>query len=438
MMRQVHHRNTVGVSLVELMVAMALGLLVAAGIVSIFLSTSASSRAQNQLAQVQEEGRYAVGRIVDDLRTANAQYCTSTGGVASQTGSGVYLDGLRAPVVYARNLLGALSTGDLTTRWGSVSGSNTYPATPTEPYSLPSFLWMRGYDCDSATCKPVNPPTSVVPAMGKSPENRVIGTSVLTLRYVDGSRGWALGGSSYVVSEPSGTIVSIHLAPASGEPPLTDFKTGDLAMLSDCSGGQVFAVSGNADLVPEPTLNFTAPVARPAQAAPRLFDFNTDFLTVTYFVKVVANDDGTTTGALMRKDHTGSQEMIRGVERLDFLYGIEDSNGHTRYLTAEEVDSNGGGAIGCPPAAPLPLERDPGCLWRAVKSIEVRLLVAAERPLYTLTPQEQMYAYQLDGIPKPAAPDAQGRRVTPTAQGFANQKVRREFIALVSVRNYNP
>lgn len=438
MMGRMHLRKTVGVSLVELMVAMALGLLVTAGIVSIFLSTSASSRAQNQLAQVQEEGRYAVARIVDDLRMANAQYCTSTGGVASQAASGLYLDGLRAPVIYARNLLGAMGASDLTTRWGSASGSNAYPAAPVAPYSLPSFLWMRGYDCDSATCKPVNPPNSVVPPMGKAPDNRVIGTSVLTLRYVDSSRGWALGGSSYVVTEPSGTIASIHLAPANGEPPLADFKAGDLAMLSDCSGGQVFAVSGNADLVPEPTLNFTAPVARPAQAAPKLFDFNTDFLTVTYFVKVVASDDGTTTGALVRKDRFGSQEMVRGVERLDFLYGVEDRDGNTRYLSADEVDSNAGGAIACPPPAPLPLERDPGCLWRAVKSIEVRLLVAAERPLHTLTPQEQMYAYQLDGIATPAAPDAPGRRITPAAQGFANPKVRREFIALVSVRNYNP
>lgn len=431
-------RHAAGMSLIELMVAMVLGLLVAAGIVSIFLSTSASSRAQNQLAQVQEEGRYAIGRIMDDLRMVNAQYCSSTGGVASQTRSGLYLDGLRAPVVYARNFLDALSGSDLTTHWGAASGSNTYPIAPTAPFSLPSFLWMRGYDCTVTGCKPVNPPSSMVPAMGKSPDHRVVGTSVLTLRYVDASRGWSLGASSYVVSEPSGTIVSIHLAPASDEPPLKDFKAGDLAMLADCSGGQVFAVSGSPDLTPDPALNLAAPVARPAQAAPRLFDFNTDVVTVTYYLKVVANDDGTRTGALMRKDRTGSQEMVRGVERLDFLYGVEDADGLTRYLTADEVDSNAGGAIACPPGPPLALGSDPGCLWRAVKTIEAHLLMAAEKPLYTLTANEQMYAYQLDGFDKPAAPDAPGRRVTPTAQGFVNPKTRREFIALVSVRNYNP
>ncbi|HET6553361.1 MAG TPA: PilW family protein [Dyella sp.] len=428
-----------GVSLIELMVAMVLGLLVAAGIINVFLSTSSSYRAHNQLAQVQETGRYAVERMAEDLRMANAQFCTGTGGIASEGGAGIYLDGLRAPVVYARNLAAAINTKDLTTRWGQTSGSNTYPQAPTAPYALPSFLWMRGYDCDEKNCKPVTPPTSFLPAMGRQADNRVVGSGVLTLRYVDPARGWTLGGGSYVVTEPtSGAVTSIHVAPSAGEPALSEFESAHLALLADCSGSQVFAVNGNPDFVPDANLNFAAPVVRHAKSPLRLFDFNTDFVVVTYYLKVIANDDGTTTGALIRKDKGSDQEIVRGVERLDFLYGVEDNNGNTRYLSAGEVDSNAGGSIACPPPAPLPLPTDPGCLWRAIKSIEVHLLVSAEMPLYTLTPSEQMFAYQLDGIAEPAAPDAPGRRVTPRAQGFLSQKVRREFVALVSVRNYNP
>ena len=48
-----------GLTLIELMVAMVLGLLVAAGIVTVFVSTSTSNKAQNQLARLQEEGRFA-------------------------------------------------------------------------------------------------------------------------------------------------------------------------------------------------------------------------------------------------------------------------------------------------------------------------------------------------------------------------------------------
>ncbi|WP_158543442.1 PilW family protein [Dyella solisilvae] len=432
-------RRQSGLSLIELMVAMVLGLLVAAGIVNIFISGLANYRAQSQLAQVQEEGRYAIGRLTDDLRMANAQYCTSTGGVASQGASGLLLDGLRAPVVYARDLSGAFKDKDLTTDWGHTSGSNTYPAMPAAPYSMPSFLWMRGYDCDKQTCMPIKPPAAVAPAMGVTPGSRVIGSSVLTLRYIDNARGWALGSRSYVVADPTtGLVSSIHLAPAADEPPLSDFKAGDLAMFADCSGAQVFAVSGSPDLAPDPSRNFAQPIARTPYSAPRLFDFNRDLVTVTYYLKVVADEDGSTTGALIRKDYTGGQELVRGVERLDFLYGVEDSDGNTRYLTADDVDSNAGGRIACPPSTALPLNTDPGCLWRAIKSIEVRLLLSGPKPLYTLTDKERMYAYQSDGLDRPAPPGAQQRRVSPASQGFVDAKVRREFIALVSLRNYNP
>jgi type IV pilus assembly protein PilW len=51
-----------GVTLIELMVAMLLGLIVAGGIVTVFSSTSSSNKAQTQLARLQEEGRFAIGR----------------------------------------------------------------------------------------------------------------------------------------------------------------------------------------------------------------------------------------------------------------------------------------------------------------------------------------------------------------------------------------
>lgn len=432
-------RRSSGVTLIELLVALVLGLLVAGGIVTVVTSTSASNHAQNQLSQVLEGGRYALERITDDLRMANGLYCASTGGIAAHAASGLWLDGLRAPTVYARDIMTSLASKDLTTAWGQRSGGNTYPAAPSSPYALPPFLSMRGYDCDTTACKPVNPPTSVAPAMGRGVGARALGTSLVTLRFMDSSRGWVLGGNSRVVTNAAdGSIAAIHIAPAAGEPALKEFASGDLAMLADCSGAQIFAVTGNPDFVPDPTRNFSAPALQGMQAAPKLFDFNTDYLSVTYYVKVVANDDGTTTGALARKAGNGAEELVRGVERLDFLYGVEDADGNTRYLTADDVDSGAGGSIGCPPSVPSPLGGDPGCLWRAVKSIEVRLLMAGERAIYTLTPDEQMYAYALDGFAMPAAPNAAGRKVTPVAQGFGNAKIRREFTALVSVRNYNP
>ena len=57
------------------------------------------------MARLQEEGRFAVTRLKDDLRMANAQYCTDSGGdgAGCHGVAGAYLDGLRAPNIYARS-----------------------------------------------------------------------------------------------------------------------------------------------------------------------------------------------------------------------------------------------------------------------------------------------------------------------------------------------
>ncbi len=51
-----------GFSLIELMVAMFLGIIVSAGIITLFTSTSKANRVQAQLARMQEQGRFAVAR----------------------------------------------------------------------------------------------------------------------------------------------------------------------------------------------------------------------------------------------------------------------------------------------------------------------------------------------------------------------------------------
>ena len=438
-----------GLTLVELMVAMALGLIVAGGVVAIFSSTSSSNRAQTQLARLQEEGRFAVTRLKQDLSMANGQYCTNSGGVAKPAAaSQVYLDGLRSPIVYAKDVTGAMS--DLTTPWGATSGSNTYPARPSAQYSMPSYMFMRGYDCGltSTSCKPTDPNGLVagIPAMGTTIGSRVKGTDVITVRYVNADRGWAIGSGGTTIATAASTgaaITSITIAPASSsEPPATDFTAGDMAMLADCSNAQVFAVtkSGAATLVPDSTNNWAAPAPQQPLSAPKLFDFNRDFQTVTYYVKVVDNGNGQTTGALVRRVNGGAakpggseDELVRGVERLDFRYGVQDVDGKIRYLTAGDVDAATG--INCPPGEVNRITTV-GCLWRAVTSIEMNLVIDGQIPLYTLTPNELAYTYGIDGKTTPTAPS--GHPIKPSDQGFVDPMLRREFTALVSVRNFNP
>ncbi|MGN6657048.1 MAG: PilW family protein [Rhodanobacter sp.] len=447
-----------GFTLIELMVAMVLGLLVAAGIVTVFASTSSSNKAQNQLAQLQEAGRFAVTRMGTDLRMANGQYCATTGGVPEAGAGGVLLDHLLTPKVYAKKLIGAAGAvsgalGDVTTAWGSGS----YPAAPTAPYSMPSFLFMRGYDCTLTACLPVDPHTAInaIPAMGTAIDNRVKGADVLTVRYINPAAGWAIvpagttGSQLATSSSSASTITSITLTQQAGEPPVSNAVNGDLFMLTDCSSAQIFPATVSSGLI-TPVANSTdgfgtgtanLPTAQLPQSAPKVFDVNRDFQTVTYYLKLVSvNNDGKAplTGALMRRVNGGpagrggsEDELVRGVERLDFRYGVQDANGKISFLSAKDVDA----ATSCPPSE-LNALTSKGCLWRGIVSIEVSLLMDGQTPLYTLTGNQLNYRYSADtntGLLPPS-----GHAIKPSDQGFPDQLLRREFNVLVPVRNYNP
>lgn len=447
-MARIFSRGQHGLTLIELMVAMVLGLLVAAGIVTVFASTSSSNKAQNQLARLQEEGRFAITRLSSDLSMANGQYCTNSGGVAKPGSGGTYLDHLRTPRVYAKNLIGAL--GDVTTNWGVTSGI-AYPAAPTVSYSMPSFLFMRGYDCTLTACTPVDPNDYVagIPAMGTALNSRVKGSDVVTVRYVNPSAGWSIGaagGSTIATSSSVGTITSITLKPLANEPPASNFASGDLVMLADCSNAQIFPASASGSVITpstDSTLVYTdsSPAAQQPESAPMVFSVDRDLQTVTYYLKVVSvNNDGNApfTGALMRRvngavaANGGSEdELVRGVERLDFKYGVQDASGNTSFLTAKEVDDS----TTCPPSE-INAVTTAGCLWRGVKSIEVSLLMDGQVPLYTLAASDLQYRYSADTNTGLLAPG--GHAIKPSDQGFPDQLLRREFTTLVAVRNYNP
>jgi type IV pilus assembly protein PilW len=56
--------------MVELMVALVITLILLAGIGQIFLSSKKSFTIQNNLARIQENGRYAMEVVISDLRPA--------------------------------------------------------------------------------------------------------------------------------------------------------------------------------------------------------------------------------------------------------------------------------------------------------------------------------------------------------------------------------
>lgn len=73
-------RRVAGFTLIELMIAMVLGLIVIAGVVSVFLAGQQSFRTNNALADVQDSSRIAFELMARDIREAGMTGCNSTNG----------------------------------------------------------------------------------------------------------------------------------------------------------------------------------------------------------------------------------------------------------------------------------------------------------------------------------------------------------------------
>lgn len=435
------HVWNAGFSLIELLVAIVLGLLLTDGIITLFNTTSGTSRVQNALALLQENGRFATTRIMEDLRMGNYQYCSTSGGSGLTGPGGTFAlqDSRRSPMVYANNLV----LPDAATPTPVPPGPPVWPA--ATPYPLSPRYFLQGYDCSTTpgTCTPALPATFSAPAQGTTATKRVNGTDVLTLRYLQ-APGWSVnaGGSS---QQPviGGNLTQASITPAAGDPPITGFVTGHLAMLADCSGSAIFGVNAAGTVFTPNAANFSGAGVSVVQTASfgsdaRLFDFSADFVTITYFLQLNANTDasGGLASSLMRSvNGAAAQEIVQGVERMTLRYGIEDANGATQFLTATQIESNTLiPVIPCPPppqgytvAAP-----EPGCLWRAVKSIEVYLLVNSINDVASNS-VDTTYRYTFDN-----ADAAQKAPAAMPVTGLpSGRMMRREFRTLVSLRNNN-
>lgn len=73
-----------GVSLVEIMVALALGLILVLGVVQLFTSSKQTYRVQEAAAKLQEDGRYILTRMSQELRMAGMFGCLTPSAITNR------------------------------------------------------------------------------------------------------------------------------------------------------------------------------------------------------------------------------------------------------------------------------------------------------------------------------------------------------------------
>lgn len=83
-----------GLTLIELLVAMGLGVFLITGVVNVFLANKDSTQVENSLARLQENGRIAMDLLVADIQQSNYMGCNSAAGNIVTMADGVTFNGL--------------------------------------------------------------------------------------------------------------------------------------------------------------------------------------------------------------------------------------------------------------------------------------------------------------------------------------------------------
>ncbi len=115
-----------GFSLVELLVAMAIALIVLTGVVSSFLASKTAYLYTDELAYMQENGRFAIDRLTRDIREAGNYGCSNNGA---------------SGVIYAPNNLVSLLKTSTSTFYGKKIGLSGFDHTQASS-SFPSEITL--------------------------------------------------------------------------------------------------------------------------------------------------------------------------------------------------------------------------------------------------------------------------------------------------------
>jgi type IV pilus assembly protein PilW len=260
------------------MVATAVGLLLMAGAMSIFLSNKRTYEVTDDLSRLQENARYALDAILRDLRMAGHVGCANS----LETLANVAFDA------------GTQTRGGVTD-FGTPTGSaEVGPG-------------VEGID---ELTDQITPPAGWTLARG---------SDGVTARYVSG---------------PGAPLASDSETSAVTATGAVGIAAGELAAVVDCTSGVVFAVSRADTSGGETRLTAGRGLPRPYEGTPagQRFPRVAPVRAARYYVAL----DGAGRPALRRQTAAADEPIVDGIEHLEVLYGVdENGNGRPdRYLRA--------------------------------------------------------------------------------------------------------
>lgn len=257
--------NELGMTLIEIMIALLIGAFLLGGILQIFINSKQTYRLQEGLSRVQENGRFAMDFITRDIRMADYWGC-----LGSSSGA---IDNNLNPHADYNGIGNGLAGQD------NDNGGNDGDADNDENANS---IWD--------------------------------GTDSLTLRRV-------LPSGIFVTNIPSTNSDALQVTASSG------LAMGDVVIVSDCTAGDIFQISStvSSDTINHNTGTTGIPPNGNADTPFRkIYGLDAQIYRISSVNYRIRNGEGNQP-SLFRISGATTEELVEGIENMQILYG-EDTN----------------------------------------------------------------------------------------------------------------
>jgi type IV pilus assembly protein PilW len=296
-----------GFSLVELMVAITLGLLLTGAVISVFIGSRAAYQSTSGVGEMADSGRFALNLIGESVRSAGNIACNSAMSATSQS----VATGVPSLVNnYGQGITGYESIGTTPPGAAIALPANPVPGAPNN--------WTPNLDPDMTAAIPAPP----------NPGQPVQGSDVLVVR------------SS--VPRVAPVYTTLDVAPGAATLAVTPLPVamlgGGYVAVSDCTKSVIFSLASQV-AARATAVNLNAPLIGVGFSAGAVV---APLTTTVYYIGTGSDGDS----ALWRLEQVNggppfaAEELVPDVENMQVLYGV-DSNPPTQtataYVTADQV-----------------------------------------------------------------------------------------------------
>jgi type IV pilus assembly protein PilW len=303
-----------GLTLVELMIAMGLGLLLSAAAMQAFLLSSQTRRTEQALSQLQDSGRIGLQMIGDDIKRA-ANFGPATPVYNPNKSGGVSISDYinERMTVLAIDSSSDLSKDSIAKAIQGYSKPLSGAVTPTLPSNLTSIGTSARAGSDIITIFYAEPLSTTSLASNYSGNKFALNNT-------------ASSAAISLVSNPSG------------------IKQNDIIMLSSLNSMHVIRVTNTPSSTGATTIEFGTTANNTGTASTFSYDADSTaimrFHQATFYVAATTRTDANNNPiyALYRKlNGNAAEEILEGVEYLKAEYGERLSSGNLRFVTADNI-----------------------------------------------------------------------------------------------------